>query len=350
MKNSQPISATTDEQDSAWKELLDECLSDFVAFFFPDIASEVDWTKRWEPKDKELAKLKPDFPEGKLYAGKLYQVWLKNGKAKWLLIHIEVQGRAHRGFARRVYDYNYRIRAKHPGIDVVSLVVITETKRPVAGRYAWAHWGCSLVFRFPLVQLASFAGQLTELENDANPFATAVVAQLKALETRGNASLRFVWKRRLIEGLYAHGWNRERIVALFKFMEFAMKLPAELEDKIMQTIRVIEEGKQMSILAPFEIRAMEKGKLEGKLEGLQQGLQQGIENGLLEAVLLQLAHRLGELSNATQAKLRKLSFEQLQSLLVALLDFHHKADLLVWLKAQTSPAVSKQKSNGKHAI
>ena len=345
MKNSQPISVTTDEQDSAWKELLDTCLPDFVAFFFPDIARDVDWTKRWEPKDKELAKLKPDLPGGKLYADKLYQVWLKNGKAKWLLIHIEVQGRAHRGFARRVYDYNYRIKAKHPGIDVVSLVVITETKRPVAGRYAWAHWGCSLVFTFPLVQLAPFAERLTELENDPNPFATAVVAQLKALETRGDAARRFAWKRRLVEGLYDHGWTRERIAALFRFMDFAMKLPAELEDQIMQTIQEIEEGKQMSILAPFEIRAMEKGAQQG----LQQGLQQGIENGLLEAVLLQLAHRLGELNSATQAKLRKLSFEQLQALLVALLDFRQKADLLAWLKAQTSPAVATKKSNGKTA-
>ena len=122
----QPTAKTTqdefdrnDDQDSAWKEMLHEFFPAFLAFFFPEIDRDVDWSRKYEPLDKELAEIKPNLPGGKLYADKLFKVWLKNGKVKWILIHVEVQGRAGRGFARRVFVYNYRIGERYPGEEVV---------------------------------------------------------------------------------------------------------------------------------------------------------------------------------------------------------------------------------------
>ena len=358
----QPTAKTTqdefdrnDDQDSAWKEMLHEFFPAFLAFFFPEIDRDVDWSRKYEPLDKELAEIKPNLPGGKLYADKLFKVWLKNGKVKWILIHVEVQGRAGRGFARRVFVYNYRIGERYPGEEVVSLAVITETKRPVENRYDVSNWGCSLAFSFPVVQIANYAARWAELETDRNPFAVAVMAQLKSLETRRDNRSRFAWKRQLVIGLYERGYNRNQVVTLFKFMDWVMRLPKELEQLYRQAIHDIEEGKKVPYITSLERLAIEDGLQEGRLKGIQEGLQEGrqegrqdgLQEGLLTSVTLQLSHRFGELSNATQSKLRKLTLEQLRLLIVTMIGFETKADLFDWLKQQPATLGSPQKKNGK---
>jgi hypothetical protein len=44
------------EQDSAWKEMIDEHFERFIAFFFPDIHAGIDWSRSYVFLDKELAK------------------------------------------------------------------------------------------------------------------------------------------------------------------------------------------------------------------------------------------------------------------------------------------------------
>ncbi|HMV46414.1 MAG TPA: DUF4351 domain-containing protein [Blastocatellia bacterium] len=343
----QPESATAnvapdDDQDSAWKDLLHDLFPAFLKFFFLEIARDVDWSRGYVPLDKELAKIRPDLPSGKLYADKLFKVWLKNGKVKWILIHVEIQGHAGRSFARRMFVYNYRIGEEYPGVDVVSLAVITETKGRVINRYEVSNWGCSLVFTFPCVQLADYAERWAQLEADRNPFAVAVMAQLKALETKGDNQRRFVWKRHLIKGLYELGYDRRRIVALLKFMDWAMRLPKEQEKDIQETIFQIEEGKKVPYVTSWERMAKEEGLQAGLQAGLQEGLQEGLQKGLLSSVVLLLSHRFGELSEALQNKLKKLQEEQLRELVVAVLGFETKSDLHNWLR-QHAPANSSSR-------
>src|SRR5437870_1743028 len=109
--NNQPIieeqAQPSSDQDSAWKEMLNEYFPAFVEFFFPHIHTEIAWRRGYQSLDKELAAIRPAHATGKLIADKLFKVWLKNGKAAWLLIHIEVQERVTRAFARRLFIYNY---------------------------------------------------------------------------------------------------------------------------------------------------------------------------------------------------------------------------------------------------
>lgn len=63
-----------DDQDSAWKEMLDEFFPAFLAFFFPEIHRQVDWARRYVAMDKELKRIWPDAPGGTLYADKLFKV------------------------------------------------------------------------------------------------------------------------------------------------------------------------------------------------------------------------------------------------------------------------------------
>jgi hypothetical protein len=96
--------------DSPWKEALDVYFRAFLAFFFPLIHEDIDRSRGFESLDKELQQIAPQAAQGRRYVDKLVKVWRKNGRAVWVLIHVEVQTQRDRTFARRMYMYNYRNR------------------------------------------------------------------------------------------------------------------------------------------------------------------------------------------------------------------------------------------------
>ena len=88
------------EDDSAWKDILDARFEAFLEFFFPEIHTDVDWTKGHEPLDKELEPILRDAPGGKRLADKLVKVALREGHSAIILLHVEVQGAPEADFAR----------------------------------------------------------------------------------------------------------------------------------------------------------------------------------------------------------------------------------------------------------
>ncbi|MBI3653724.1 MAG: Rpn family recombination-promoting nuclease/putative transposase [Acidobacteria bacterium] len=66
-------------------------------------------------------------------------------------------------------------------------------------------------------------------------------------------------------------------------------------------------------------------------EGMQKGLQQGLQQGSALLTLRQLHRRFGTIDARTQKQIHALSFEELEELGEALLDFNTKTDLKVWL-------------------
>lgn len=91
-----------DDYDSPWKEILEDYFQDFMAFFFPQAAAEIDWPRGFEFLDKDLAQTVQDAELGRRYADKLVKVYLCDGSEEWLLIHIEVQGQCEADFPRRM--------------------------------------------------------------------------------------------------------------------------------------------------------------------------------------------------------------------------------------------------------
>lgn len=321
-----PPPALSDDQDSAWKEMLDEYLAAFLRFFFPAVYEEIDWTRGYESLDKELAENRPAGSAGKLLADKLFKVWLKSGKPAWLLIHIEVQGRAGPVFNKRVFFYNFRLRDDQK-VEVISLAVLTGARPGRAGHYKTERCGCSHDFHFPAVRIIDFADRWDELDASDEIFALVAKAQLMALETKGDNERRYIWKRRLVFSLYERGLSREEIANLFRFMDWAMKMPAELENRLKRDVYEAKE-KKMPYLSTIERMAMWEE--------------------LLSAVTLLLTHRFGELSGRLQTKLKELTREQMRELLVAQLDFKTKTDLHNWLKQYAGQNGSPRKQNGTH--
>lgn len=67
------------EQDSPWKEALEELFEDFVENFFLHIHQEIDFSKGYEFLDQELQQIAVSSETGKRVVDKLVKVYLIDG-------------------------------------------------------------------------------------------------------------------------------------------------------------------------------------------------------------------------------------------------------------------------------
>jgi len=273
------------DQDSPWQEVLERYFEPFLVFFFPKAHAEIDWSKGHELLDKELQKVVRDAELGRRLADKLVKVHTREGSEAWVLVHIEVQGRQEADFAKRMYVYNYRLFDRYDR-RVASFAVLTDDElhwRPSA--YGYELWGCRIRLDFPTVKLLDYADKWTSLEKDPNPFSIIVMAHLKTLATRHDPTERLHGKLALVRMLYERGYAKGDILELFRFIDWVLALPEELDEAFTRAVEEYEEAVKMPYMTSVE--------RVGKKKGMQQGMRQGTIRGTREAVLDVLDTRFG---------------------------------------------------------
>ena len=267
-------------EDSAWKEIIEDLFQQFLAFFFPAVEREIDWSEPVEFLDSELQGLFPDLRRGKNRVDKLAKVSLKDGSSRWILVHIEVEGRGRPGFDLRMLHYNVRLGIRY-GKDVLSLAILTDVSprfRP--GFYHQEFAGMVHTFRYPVVKLLDFAARKESLEEDPNPFSLVVLAHLEAPRAKGDWE-RLGVKFALTERLYKRGYSEENILRLLRFLDWILRLPPELDLEFRERVCAELEGhRPMPYLAQFERIAMEKGEAKGRAEGEAKGRVEGLREGI----------------------------------------------------------------------
>ena len=266
------------EYDPPWKEMLKDNFEAALAFFFPDVWADVDWQRSYTSLDKELNKIMRNAGVGKRIADLLIKVWLKNGEERFVLIHVEVQGQKEEDFSERMFLYNVRVfdvyrRQLGKAPEVVSFALLTDDNpdwNPTGYRYG--HWNAETSIRFRTVKLREYNRRWAELEADPNPFATVVMAYLKARETRKDFPSRLVWKHRLVRQLYERGMGRQQVLDLFRFIDWVMALPAELDEEFWNEHLRYEAEQEMRYVTSVERIGIRKGRKEGKMSLLKEML------------------------------------------------------------------------------
>jgi hypothetical protein len=291
------------DYDSPWKEMIEGYFQEFMGFFFPQAAADIDWSRGYDFLDGELQQVVRDAELGRRLVDKLVRVWRRNGDEAWVLVHVEVQGSREAGFPKRMYVYNYRLFDRHDR-RVASLAVLADDDpswRPE--EYEYELWGSRASLRFPVVKLLDYQDRWADLESSPNPLAVAVAAHLRAQTTRHAPGDRFRWKLRLTKALYERGMSRKDILELYRFIDWVMALPRDLEIDFQEELTRYEKEKNMPYVTSAERIGMEKGIQQGIEQGIERGIEQGVPRG--EALLLKrlLTRRFGTLPSWVEQRL-----------------------------------------------
>lgn len=273
------------EYDSPWKEIIQLYFEDFMLFFFPQVHSQIDWSRGFEFLDQELQQVVRDAELGKRLVDKLVKVYRISGEEIWVLVHIEIQAQEEGKFPERMFVYNYRIfdRYKRPVASLAVLADSSSTWRP--SQFGYELFGCTVDFKFPVVKLLDYQQRQGELEESRNPFATVVRAHLAALETSDNRVERKAQKLALVRRLYEKEFSREQVLNLFAFVDWMLTLPFDLEAEFLVEVEELEEEQRMKYVTSFERNARREELLKSipvclrlKFGSVGQSLLSEIEN------------------------------------------------------------------------
>lgn len=271
------MSIAADDYDSPWKEAIEAFLPDCLAIFFPLAFGAIDWAREPAFLDKELQQVQREAAQGRRVVDKLVQVYRHDGADAWVLIHIEIQSQPDADFAKRMFTYHYRLIDRYDR-PIVGLAILGDEQpgwRPQ--EHQTDLWGYGIRFTFRTVKLIDYRPRLAQLEASQNPFAFVVLAHLRAQETRRDPDARLRAKLEVMRRLYTLGYNREQILRLFRFIDWVMRLPENLEHAFWTDWREYEEKTQMRYITSVERIGREEGREEGRHEGLREGLLAGIE-------------------------------------------------------------------------
>ena len=131
------------------------------------------------------------------------------------------------------------------------------------------------------------------------------MAHLKTKETQHDPERRHFWKYYLIRHLYDRGYGRQDILNLFRFIDWMMRLPDDLERQWIQQVEQLEAERHMQYVTSVERLAMDKGREEGREEGRETAVR---------LLLRLLTHRFGEVALPLQAQLASLTMDQTERL------------------------------------
>ncbi|MCP4352237.1 MAG: hypothetical protein GY795_42805 [Desulfobacterales bacterium] len=258
-----------DDYDSPWKEILTDYFEQFMVFFFPDIALKIDWAKGYNSLDKELRQITREAETGGRLADKLFQVWQKNGEETWVLAHVEVQAQKKTDFQHRTFIYNYRSYDLYQR-PVASLAVLADDNpkwRPSV--YSHKIWGCRVALRFRTVKLLDYKKKLKSLEKSGNIFAVATAAHLRTMETKKDTQSRLRYKLELTKALYRQGFTKSDIINLYRFIDWIMVLPEELEDSYHRELFKYEEKYKMRYVTNAERIGLKRGETKMLLRQME---------------------------------------------------------------------------------
>ena len=175
--------------DILWKGILEEVFDDMLRFIFPEIDKELDMQRGFEFLDKELSEMYPE-PEKVSHTrvvDKLAKVYTWEGEERWMLIHIEVQGKNEPTFPNRMFQYYYRTldRCKRP---VTAIAIFTgRDGKKIPDRFEHHCLGTHLVYQFNTMWIMDYPDEI--LAASDNPFAIAVMVAKMAILKGKNEEL-----------------------------------------------------------------------------------------------------------------------------------------------------------------
>ena len=301
---------TTTDYDSPWKNIIERYFQDFMAFFFLDAHAAIDWERGYTFLDKELQQVVREAETGSRRVDKLVQVTpMGSEDTAWILIHLEVQGQQDNQFPERMYIYNYRLYDRYQR-RVASMAILSDTSpnwRPHS--FGYELFGCHVSLDFPIVKLLDYEERWNELETETNPFAVVVMAHLQTQRTQQQPTERYAAKLKLAKLLYRRGYSRQDVLELYRFIDWILTLPSELEQQFRVELAEFEAEVKMEYVTSNERLAMEEGKQEGVREMIIDSLQ--IRYGVISTELIEHLNQIDNIDMLKELHRKAITVESL---------------------------------------
>lgn len=308
---------TNTDYDGLWKKIISELFEEFILFVAPDLYEAIEFNRKPEFLQQEFFKQIIEEKKGKQVADQIVKVHLKNGEDKWILIHIEIQGSPGSSFAKRMFQYFYKIYDYHEK-EVFAIALITDSNvTPQTNAYHYSFFGTKLIYEFNTIAIAEHT--IEELEKSNNPFSLAILAGKYVSETKKDFEKRYQYKRKLIQVIlermkYPEEQSQVYISALIYFVDYLLQMPKELTEKLQADLIPIMEKEvvEMDYIETFKSAPTIAGVLDKiKEKGIQEGREEGRREGMKEVArkLLSKGMEISEISELTE-----LSEEEIKKL------------------------------------
>ena len=105
-----------------------------------------------------------------------------------------------------------------------------------------------------IAKLVDYKQQKEELAASDNPFAVVVQAHLAAQATKNKDSQQRRRKQKytLSIMLYERGWSEQQVIDLYRFIDWVLTLPMELEEAFREDLKTYEEQNNMPYISSIE--------------------------------------------------------------------------------------------------
>ena len=308
-------------QDSPWKDTIDQFTRSLLEVTFPEVAAGIDWSVQPESLEQELREITPESEVGAKRVDKLLKVRLLNGTDQWLYLHIEVQMHYDPDLPKRLFIYHYRIFDKY-GVSPLTLVILGDPSRkwrPTS--YHYQSLGCGITFRFLICKTIDFEGKLDDPRYRHQKALFIIAAHLGTQQHRENPQQLSAYRLELTVKFHNEGYSLSDNHLLHHLIDWLIPLPDDLKLQFRKQLQQRLPDKTMPHITLFEELALKEGRQEGLLEGRQEGLEKGLIQNAREAILDVLDTRFGQVPDSVREQVNTLCGER------HLKDLHRRAIL-----------------------
>jgi predicted transposase/invertase (TIGR01784 family) len=273
------------KNDMLLKSAFEETFPDLLRFFFTNADLIFDIDRGFVFMDKELGELFPELAKkgGSRIAEMLVKTYLNNGVEEWILIHLEIQEKNDKHFAKRMFQYFYRIYDRYE-VPVTALAVFTGNN--IKERSAYFHHdflGTKIRFDYNSYHILDHSEQ--QLLDMNNPFALVILAAQKTL-LQGKIPDQELGRQRLMIArslIKSKRYSSEQIRRFLFFLKTFIHIETpEINFNFDQEIDLLTHNKNaMGIIETIKMLTREEGLNEGLREGAEKKSYEIVRNLLL---------------------------------------------------------------------
>jgi predicted transposase YdaD len=294
------------DHDQLFKELLRVCFVDFLELFLPEVLQYLDVNSLEFIEQESFS----EITEGRKRSVDLLVKARFRGQPTYFLIHVEIQADK-RGWSGKRMFYYFAVQTYKHDLPVYPIAIFSwdNPRTPESGQYT---------VEFPDRRVLEF---------------NCVVIQLNLLDWRDFLKRDNPAASALMAKMGVKPEDRPKVRAACLGMIVRLKLPEKKRRPIM---RFIDAYLPLSAAQEEEfdqeIKRFRPEERKVAMEYITSWEREGIVKGKLEAAISILTRQIGQISDASIKRIKRLSSEKVDALLGALLDFKSKADLDRWLR------------------